>query len=103
MCGECDRDPEEKAAEYETRPATPEKPYAERQRANDWDEWLLTEQPLDEEATRKLARKDEAEKKEKAQREYDREQNRITKKRKQDAHARSTCSLLHLSTLTGQT
>jgi hypothetical protein len=50
-----------------------------------------------------LARKDEAEKKEKAQREYDREQKRITKKRKQDAYARPTCALLHLSTLTGQT
>jgi hypothetical protein len=35
-----------------------------RERANDWDEWLLTKPPLDEEATRKLARKDEAEKKE---------------------------------------
>ena len=96
------RDPDEQV-EYKIRPATPEKPSAEQQRANDWDEWLLTEQPLDEEATRKLARKDEAEKKEKAQREYDREQNRITKKRKQDAHARSTCTLLHLPTLTGQT
>ena len=96
------RDPDEQV-EYKIRPATPEKPSAEQQRANDWDEWLLTEQPPDEEATRKLARKDEAEKKEKAQREYDREQNRITKKRKQDAHARSTCTLLHLPTLTGQT
>ena len=96
------RDPDEQV-EYKIRPATPEKPSAEQQRANDWDEWLLTEQPLDEEATRKLARKDEAEKKEKAQREYDREQIRITKKRKQDAHARSTCTLLHLPTLTGQT
>ena len=55
------------------------------------------------EATRKLARKDEAEKKEKAQREHDREQKRITKKRKQDAYARPACALLHLSTLTGQT
>ena len=96
------RDPDEQV-EYKIRPATPEKPSAEQQRANDWDEWLLTEQPPDEEATRKLARKDEAEKKEKAQREYDREQIRITKKRKQDAHARSTCTLLHLPTLTGQT
>ena len=96
------RDPEEQV-EYKTRPATPEKPSAEQQRANDCDQWLLTKQPPDEEATRMLARNDEAEKKEKAQREYDREQNRITKKRKQDAHARSTCTLLHLPTLTGQT
>ena len=87
----------------EIRAATPEKPSTERQRGNDWNEWLLAKQPLDEEATRMLARKDEAEKKEKAQREYDREQNRITKKQKQDAYARSTCALLHLSTLTGQT
>jgi hypothetical protein len=74
------RDPDEQV-EYKTRPATPGKPSAERQRANDWDEWLLTEQPLDEEATRKLARKD------KAQREHDREQKRITKKQQQIAHA----------------
>jgi hypothetical protein len=45
------RDPDEQV-EYKTRPATPEKPSSERQRANDWDEWLLTKQPLDEEATR---------------------------------------------------
>jgi hypothetical protein len=76
-----ERDPDEQV-EYKIRPATPEKPSAEQQRANNWDEWLLTEQPLDEEATRKLARKYEPEKKEKAQREHDREQNRITKKQK---------------------
>ena len=64
------RDPDEQV-EYKIRPATPEKPSAEQQRANDWDEWLLTEQPLDEEATRKLARNDEAGKKEeKGQREH---------------------------------
>jgi hypothetical protein len=78
------RDPDEQV-KYKIRPATPEKPSAEQQRANDWDEWLLTEQPLDEEATHKLDRNHEAEKKEKAQREHDREQKRITKKRKQDA------------------
>jgi hypothetical protein len=39
------RDPDEQV-EYKIRPATPEKPSAERQRANDWDEWLLTKQPL---------------------------------------------------------
>jgi hypothetical protein len=92
------RGPDEQV-EDKIRPATPKKPSAEQQRANDWDEWLLTKQPLDEEATRKLARKDEAGKKEKAQREHDRD----TKKRKQDAYARPTCALLHLSTLTGQT
>ena len=43
------RDPDEQV-ECKIRPATPEKPSAERQRANDWDEWLLTDQPLDEEA-----------------------------------------------------
>jgi hypothetical protein len=37
------RDPDEQA-EYKTRPATPEKPSTERQRANDWDEWLLTDE-----------------------------------------------------------
>jgi hypothetical protein len=46
------RDPDEQV-EYKTRPATPKKPSAEQRRANDWDEWLLTKQPLDEEATRK--------------------------------------------------
>jgi hypothetical protein len=85
------RDPDEQV-EYKTRPATPEKPSAERQRANDWDEWLPPRNQIDEE----LARKDEAEKKEKARREHDREQKRITKKQQQIAHAQSTCAFQHL-------
>ena len=50
------RDPGEQV-EYNTRPATPEKISVEQQRANDWDQWLLTEQPLTDEATRKPTRK----------------------------------------------
>jgi hypothetical protein len=37
------RDPDEQV-EYKIRPATPKKPSAEQQRANDWDEWLLTDE-----------------------------------------------------------
>jgi hypothetical protein len=51
-------------SKYKTRPATPENFSAEQRRANEHDPWLLTEQPLDEETKRTLARKDEAEKKE---------------------------------------
>ena len=58
------RDPDERSV---ARPATPEKIPAEQQRANACDQWLLTKQPLDEEATLMLVRKEEAEKKEKAQ------------------------------------
>jgi hypothetical protein len=40
------RDPDEQVEYNTTRPATPEKISAEQQRANDWDQWLLTEQTL---------------------------------------------------------